>query len=465
MKSIITLFSISLLIIGNLKNTYAQVANYAFSETTGSYNTILGNTALASVSGTLGTSSTSRATFASPFAFCIGGVNVAAGQSLTMSHDGWAAFGNPSVTTATSPRPLTNFNNCMSAFGTDLRTTGTSSYGARVIGTAPNRVLILQWGQRYFGDSGQSPFLTVNFWRRVTVPNINGASVGDDTPGNNDRLHFQIRLYETTNVIEFIYCITQARNTVAGNRDAGITSDIQVGLRGASASDFNVRTKTTTNSPWDGNSTAAAGLPSGTTNTMNFNNLRSTANNRPSSIAPGNPGNTTTTATAGTGLIYRWTPVPDPLAPPLSLSNCAIAPLPVDLSEFGAEAGEKVNKIYWTTISEENSDYFIVERSLNGADWDAVGRISAAGNSTSTINYEMEDRAFTNFINYYRLKQVDKDGKTKTYHMVVVDNRESKKDLVKTVNIMGQEVGPFYEGLVIDVYSDGTTEKYYKVSN
>lgn len=53
----------------------------------------------------------------------------------------------------------------------------------------------------------------------------------------------------------------------------------------------------------------------------------------------------------------------------------------------------------------------------------------------------------------------------KNYNMIYVDNREAKKDLVKTVNLMGQEVGPFYEGMVIDVYSDGTTEKYYKVSN
>lgn len=196
---------------------------------------------------------------------------------------------------------------------------------------------------------------------------------------------------------------------------------------------------------------------------MHFNNVRDVALNKPTFVVPSNPGNTTTTANAGTATIFRWTPVvTDPGAPVGTISNCAIVPLPVELSEFGVESHEKMNHLYWTTVSELNSDYFIVERSLNGAEWDYVGNTKAAGNSNDEINYRMEDRAFTSSINYYRLKQVDFDGSTKVYGLVSIDNRESKKDLVKTVNLMGQEVGPFYQGMVIEIYSDGTTEKYLK---
>jgi len=443
--------------------SYSQVANYAFSETTGPYQAIVNNTAIIAWSGTISSASSNNTVNNLPFNFCMGGTSYTTANSFMMSHDGWAAFGSPTVTTTTSKSPLSNFNNCMSAFGTDLKTTGTSSYGARVEGTSPNRVLVLQWGQRYLGNSGGSSGTSNNYWRRTTVPNINGASTGDDTPGNNDRLHFQIRLYETTNVIEFCYLITDAPNTTAGNRHGGITNDVQVGLRGASAADFNVRTKTSTTTPWNTSTTAGTGLPTGSTNTMTFNNQRAVAANRPSAVTPTDPGSTTTTANSGTATIFRWTPIiTDPSLPDGSISNCAIV-LPVELIEFTAKSREnKVNNIKWTTASEQNSDYFIVERSLNGADWDIVGNVKSAGNSNIENNYSIEDRDFTNFINYYRLKQVDVDGVTKTYNMIYVDNRDSIKNIIKTVNLMGQEIDSSYQGMVIVIYSDGTTEKYYK---
>ncbi len=430
------------------KQSHLQVANYAFTETTGVYQAIVGDPTLASTSGTIGVSSSNRVTFSSPFDFCSGGTNFSAGSNFTISHDGWAAFGNPSVTTATSPFPLTNFNNCFSAFGTDLQTTGTSSYGARVEGSSPNRVLVLQWGQSYFGDANQVPFVTTNYWRRV----VNGHS--------NDRLHFQIRLYETTNVIEFCYLISNPRTTSNGS----ITSDVQVGLRGANASDFNVRRKSSTGSVWNNNTTAGVALPSGTSNTMNFNNVRNDANNKPTFVIPVNPGTSNSTAGKagpGTGTIFRWTPVPDPMAPIGAVSNCMTV-LPVDLTEFTCTKSERINHLIWTTATEQNSDYFIIERSLNGAEWSLVGRSEASGNSSFPLSYSLEDRSFEPTINYYRLTQVDIDGKSNVYKMISVDNRLSKFDLIKTVNMMGQDVGPFYKGLVLEVYSDGTTQKVYR---
>lgn len=444
---------------------FGQVSNYAFTETTGTYQAIVGDASVGGTSGTInGTSITSSTTtfMILPFSFCVGGQVFAPGTRISMDANGWIAFGNPTISAATRVAPLTNFNNCISAFGVGLRTTGSSNLSIRIVGSSPNRVVVFQWGGSYFGDSGQSPFIGNNYWRRVVVPNINGASTGDDTPGNNDRLHFQIRLYETTNVIEFHYCITQARNTTPGNRDAGITNNVQVGLRGATAADYNVRTKTTTNSAWNSNTTTGTAIPSGSSNTMTFNNWRQSANNRPSSVAPASPGNTTTTAGPGTGTIFRWTPVGGPSADPADHSGCYFSPLPVELTAFNAEAKDKTNRIYWTTATEQNSDYFDVERSLNGGEWDLVGHVQSAGNSSTTLHYEIEDRGFEPTINYYRLKQVDFDGTTKYYNIISVDNRTSKSELLKTVNTMGQEVNQYYKGMVIEIYSDGSTQKYYR---
>lgn len=440
---------------------YLQVSNYAFTETTGTYQAILGNVSIGGMSGTVdgtGNASVAPIQINMPFEFCLGGEDYSSSSSLVIDYNGWIAFGNPSINATTRQSPLTNFNNCISAFGVGLRTTGTSSVSIRVLGASPNRVLVIQWGQRYFGDSGQSPFLGNNYWRRVNVPNMNNL----DSPGNNDRLHFQIRLYETTNVIEFQYCITQARNTTPGNRDAGITDNVQVGLRGSSAADFNVRTKTTTNSPWNNNTSAGSALPNGSSNTMTFNNFRQTANNRPSSVASASPGNTTTTAGPGTGTIFRWTPV-GVIGSNMDEVGCFTSiPLPVELTSFDVAVDENSNRIFWTTASEQNSNYFEVERSLNGAEWDVVGHVQSAGNSSSTLHYELEDRGFERTINYYRLKQVDFDGTTKIYNIISADNRNLNKELIKILNTMGQEVNQYYKGVVIEVYADGSTRRFYR---
>lgn len=87
--------------------------------------------------------------------------------------------------------------------------------------------------------------------------------------------------------------------------------------------------------------------------------------------------------------------------------------VPVQLTQFVASVVDKDVRLSWTTITEVNSNHFIIERSINGRDFDDVGRINAAGHSVQNINYY-----FTDFdvlgagkTLFYRLKQVDKDGR------------------------------------------------------
>lgn len=418
MKSIITLLLTIILIIDHSKNINAQVANYAFSQSMGTYTTITANTNASSTgvvpqwSGSTGTS-TRIQNIGLPFPICYNGVS----QNVVSQHsNGYIQFSS-SISPNTTSTPISTLNNSISAFGADLEAAGTSSFGARIsgiqIGNAPFRYIIFQWGYASLASS---------MWRRVGL--------------TNDLLHFQIYLYETTNVIETRYYITQARPSSA-------VTGVEVGLRGASASDFNNRMMSI-DALWMNNNVPGSGVSS----TMRFGNGTAVKPNHNTS--------------GQQCLIFRWTPQYDPVGSP-QMTNCYFSPLPVELSEFTGETGDKINKLLWTTTTEYNSDYFIVEHSLNGGEWYEVGRVNSIGNSTTPVNYELDHRAFVaSTYNFYRLKQVDIDGKTKTYNMIFIDNRDSKKDLVKTVNLMGQEVGPFYQGMVIDIYSDGTTEKYYK---
>ena len=86
-------------------------------------------------------------------------------------------------------------------------------------------------------------------------------------------------------------------------------------------------------------------------------------------------------------------------------------PLPIELLSFTAEPdGEKVI-CRWETASETNNDYFDVQRSLNGEDWESVGNVRGFGAGTSTVNhfYKLIDPDKCLGIRYYRLKQIDID--------------------------------------------------------
>jgi len=75
----------------------------------------------------------------------------------------------------------------------------------------------------------------------------------------------------------------------------------------------------------------------------------------------------------------------------------------------------------WATTSEINSKFVSVERSIDGINFSSIGTVIAAGNSSITNNYNFVDTNAMNLpvsILYYRLKQVDIDGKF-SYSIIV----------------------------------------------
>lgn len=141
--------------------------------------------------------------------------------------------------------------------------------------------------------------------------------------------------------------------------------------------------------------------------------------------------------------------------------DCTPVTLPVELLSFKVESISNANELTWTTASETNNDYFILEHSSNGENWNEIKKISGAGNSTVENAYYTTHRDFQNGINYYRLKQVDFDGTLNTYKVVSIDNTKNRT-LLKKVNLMGQEVNDQYKGVIIEYYSDGYVKKTYQ---
>ncbi len=89
---------------------------------------------------------------------------------------------------------------------------------------------------------------------------------------------------------------------------------------------------------------------------------------------------------------------------------CTGGPLPVELVYFIREHLDDKVLLKWRTASEENNDFFTIERSTDGKTYEAIGTVQGAGTSFSAINYQFHDTDPLFGQSYYRLKQTDYDG-------------------------------------------------------
>lgn len=91
------------------------------------------------------------------------------------------------------------------------------------------------------------------------------------------------------------------------------------------------------------------------------------------------------------------------------------SPLPIDLLFFEvAEVNSQV-RLTWATATEINNDFFTIEKSIDGINYQVVDIVEGSGNSNTTIRYEYLDKQPVYGKSYYRLSQTDFDGTSETF--------------------------------------------------
>ena len=103
-------------------------------------------------------------------------------------------------------------------------------------------------------------------------------------------------------------------------------------------------------------------------------------------------------------------------------------PLPIELVRFTGECGGGSINLKWTTWTETNNDFFTVERSNNGTDFEVVDVIEGAGNSNQSITYNAIDNLPYGGTSYYRLKNTDFSGKSEYSDIIAVTCGEDGND-------------------------------------
>jgi PKD repeat protein len=131
--------------------------------------------------------------------------------------------------------------------------------------------------------------------------------------------------------------------------------------------------------------------------------------------------------------------------------------LPIELISFDATVIEETVSLNWSTASEQNNDFFTIERSLDGETWEFVNSIDGAGNSNSLISYSSRDDSPYSGQSYYRIKQTDFDGKVSVSNIRTVELRSSVE--VKAYP------NPFTDKIKLAIYSKDASSGFLTVTN
>lgn len=108
-------------------------------------------------------------------------------------------------------------------------------------------------------------------------------------------------------------------------------------------------------------------------------------------------------------------------------SSTEAATMPVELLGFQVQNENERVKLSWQTATEHQNDFFEIQRSTDGTDFEIIGKIAGAGESLEVLNYEfVDERPIENQKNYYRLRQVDFDENFSFSNIEFIDLKRDK---------------------------------------
>lgn len=106
-----------------------------------------------------------------------------------------------------------------------------------------------------------------------------------------------------------------------------------------------------------------------------------------------------------------------------TLSFTITPPIPVKFGNINVTNNKTENLVSWTTFTEENSKWFMLERSVDGTHYINIAAISAAGYSSIQKNYAIKDSKPANGNNYYRIKMIETNGRYEYSSVVRTSNK------------------------------------------
>jgi hypothetical protein len=138
--------------------------------------------------------------------------------------------------------------------------------------------------------------------------------------------------------------------------------------------------------------------------------------------------------------------------------TCSV--LPIELIHFSGDRRGSRNLLSWSTASERNNDYFIIEHSHDGMSWRFLDKVYGAGTTKMQQDYRLYLEQPEKQLNYYRLIQTDLDQRTTQFSTIVIDNSEQgRRQEIRVMDLLGREMPSSYKGFRVVYYSDGSVSR------
>lgn len=122
-------------------------------------------------------------------------------------------------------------------------------------------------------------------------------------------------------------------------------------------------------------------------------------------------------------------------------------PLPVDFISFEGELQQEGVYLNWRTASEKNNDFFEVQRSRDGANFEVIGKVVGNGNKVTESSYDFVDYNQPSGLLYYRLRQVDFDGGFEYSSTLSISSKENEGESFELTSIYPS---PFNERFTLE---------------
>jgi len=108
-----------------------------------------------------------------------------------------------------------------------------------------------------------------------------------------------------------------------------------------------------------------------------------------------------------------------------SVSSVSCTVTPIELVALTGEILGDVNQLAWVTGSEFENDYFTIERSVNGVDFETLAFVESQGDANARQDYQFVDQNPLKQ-SYYRLLETDLNGNTSIAYSVIYLERENE---------------------------------------
>jgi len=138
--------------------------------------------------------------------------------------------------------------------------------------------------------------------------------------------------------------------------------------------------------------------------------------------------------------------------------DCGV-PLPIELLSFDAKRDGDAMRVRcdWSTATETNNDYYAIERSQDAITFSQIGTVKGAGTISTTSNYTFYDEFPSSGWSYYRLRQVDYNGKYTYSNIATV--------YIGYLNITALYPSPATDNVTISITTEQNTEAITQVYN